>query len=828
MEKTKEQLLAELEEARRLITGFAAGEAARKRSEESALRNTPWFMNVLDGGLAWLPRWAIYAIAASVTLATLWVRAQLSEFLNPRPVFILFVLPVILSAFLGGWWPGVLSTVIAALGVNYLFLSPTASLRITDPGDVVLWVLFVAGGLVISALCEMLHRSVNFLWVEKEALRANDQALRESVQLAKQRAAELDSTLNAIAEGLIVYGMDRRILRLNPIAERILGYTQDQMDLPAETRLSAIAITTADGTALPLDDLPPFRALRGETVTQMEMCIRRREGPLHWISVNAAPIRDEAGSVTGSILTFQETTERKRIEQDLQQKDDELSKAQRIAHIGSWYWDTETGALTGSDEFYRIYALDPSQPFPSFDEQKGRIYTDESWERKNAAVQEALRTGVGYELDLEAYHDGELIWVTTRSEAVRDAHGRIIALRGTVQDITERKRLETDLIRTMAQAEEATRAKSQFLANMSHDIRTPMNGILGLSELILSEAVPARVSEYVQLIKQSGLNLLSIINDILDLAKIEAGRAELEHKAFDLRDVVESTLAPLALTAQDKGLRFTYYVARDVPGQLVGDQGRLRQILTNLAGNAIKFTSQGQVGISVELEETPSPESVRLLFSVSDTGIGIPADMQENIFASFTQVGSSSHRQYGGTGLGLAISKSLVEMMGGTIRVESEEGTGSTFSFDITLELALGHERPVPVQQPAAPTAPGNLRVLVAEDDPISQRLIAELLKQRGCRVEVAGNGLEAVEKLAGADFDLVLMDVNMPDMDGRTAVAAIRRGEAGKDKSGIKVVALTAHALKGDRESLLAAGMDDYLSKPIDMDEMERVLTGV
>jgi two-component system CheB/CheR fusion protein len=786
-------------------------------------------MDAVGAGADRLPRWVVYAIAVAAPLGTLWIRGHFATLFGPRPAFILFVLPVILSAFLGGFWPGVVSTLIAAFGADYLFIRPSGYLGMAEPSDIVLWFLFMSGCLLVSALCEMLRRSSRVLRAEKEALRASERALRQSEELARQRAAELDSTLSAIAEGLIVYDTDRRILRMNPFAEQVIGYTRQDMELSADQRFAMVTLTSADGTVLPVDELPGFRALKGETVSQMELCLSRSGGPPHWVSVNAAPIRDESGAITSSVTTFQETTERKRIEQALQQKDLELSKAQRIAHVGSWYWDTTTGVLTGSEEFRRIYAMDPAEPFPEFEDQKGTVYTEESWERKNVAVQRALATGEGYELDLEAFRQGAPIWVTARGEVVRDAQGRIVALCGTVQDITERKHLENDLIRTKEQAEEATRAKSQFLANMSHDIRTPMNGILGLTELILADRVPARVREYAQMIRQSGMNLLALINDILDLAKIESGRAELEHKAFDLREVVESTLAPLALAAQEKGLHFASYVARDVPGQLVGDQGRLRQILTNLVGNAIKFTQEGEVRFSAELDTAPEPETVRLLMSVADTGIGIAPNMLDNIFDSFIQVGSSSHRQYGGTGLGLAISKSLVEMMNGSVWVESEQDKGSTFFFTVTLGLAVAQGREhEPLGPETAPQAPrGRLRILVAEDDPISQFFLVELLRQRGIHVQAAGNGREALKKIAAGKFDLVLMDVDMPDMDGRTATQIIRRGEAGQDKADIRIVALTAHALKGDRERFLADGMDDYLSKPIDMDEMDRILAG-
>jgi two-component system CheB/CheR fusion protein len=257
----------------------------------------------------------------------------------------------------------------------------------------------------------------------------------------------------------------------------------------------------------------------------------------------------------------------------------------------------------------------------------------------------------------------------------------------------------------------------------------------------------------------------------------------------------------------------------------VGDPGRLRQILTNLVGNAVKFTREGEVGVAVSLEGKPGARGVRLLFKVRDTGIGIPADMKESIFESFAQVNSTAHRQYGGTGLGLSISKSLVEMMGGRIWAESEVGKGSTFFFTVVAGLAAQPGQPEPEVRSASVAPPGALSILLAEDDAVNRLVAQELLRQRGHLVDVAGNGLQAIEMLKAGNFDLVLMDVRMPDMDGLEAAGAIRRGAAGMDKARVPVVALTAYALEGDRERFLAAGMDDYLSKPIDTRDLDRVL---
>ncbi len=375
------------------------------------------------------------------------------------------------------------------------------------------------------------------------------------------------------------------------------------------------------------------------------------------------------------------------------------------------------------------------------------------------------------------------------------------------------------------EAEQANRAKSEFLANMSHEIRTPMNGVIGLTELALITVEEPKAREYLQMVKRSGLTLLDIINDILDLSKIEAGKVMLEKKPFSLRESLEATLKPLDVVAQGKGLKVSLQVAPDVPDALMGDRGRLRQVLTNLVGNAVKFSHKGWVRVSVGLDGgTLSSEQATISFEVADEGIGIPADKLSTIFDSFAQVDSSAHVKYGGTGLGLSISKHLVELMGGTIQARSEMGIGSTFSFTANFGLTKEQITEAPgLITPALALPRQGLRVLLAEDNAINMHLAKELLKKRGNSVTGVSTGKEALEALAKEPFDLVLMDVQMPEMGGEEATRRIRAGEAGDPR--VPIVALTAYALEGDRERFLVAGMDDYLSKPIDMEELDRVL---
>ena len=394
-------------------------------------------------------------------------------------------------------------------------------------------------------------------------------------------------------------------------------------------------------------------------------------------------------------------------------------------------------------------------------------------------------------------------------------------------------------------AEQATLSKSEFLANMSHEIRTPMTAIIGMNALALKTDLTEYQHKMLNAVKKSSDSLLALLNDILDFSKIEAGQLEFDEHPFSFTEFLDSVKTTMLVPAQEKGLSLEVEFASDIPANFIGDDLRLRQILMNLLNNAIKFTSRGSVALQVKLSAAdPIDNRIGLQFSVIDTGIGIPADKQTSIFASFSQSDTSTARQFGGSGLGLAISKQLIEMMDGRIWLESEEGVGSAFHFTIYLE----ENTAVTTQKKAedADIKLSQLDILLVEDNIINQEIAKLILSQSGHRVDVADDGLQALDLLVEKEFDVVLMDVQMPNMDGFAASRTIRLCEAGNFSGNeiseqtaaqlisqlqgkhLPIIAMTANAMKGDREECLAAGMDEYLTKPFQPEQILATLTKV
>jgi two-component system sensor histidine kinase/response regulator len=541
---------------------------------------------------------------------------------------------------------------------------------------------------------------------------------------------------------------------------------------------------------------------------------------------------------------------RRREEAEAAQRKSEtlLRQTQAVARVGGWEYDVETDRVTWTDETYRIHELPP-------DYDPGNVQTDleffaaEHRAHVAGAFRRAVEQGEPYSLELQLITaKGRTIWVRTIAEVERE-NNRVVRVFGSIFDITDRKRAEDDLRaanarleQAVTQAEElavradaANRAKSQFLANMSHEIRTPMTAIMGFSELAASpDQSEEEHHEYLAAIQENGIALMDLIGNILDLSQIEAERLPLEKANCPLHEAIDGVLTTMRLLAEQKGLELVVDYAPRLPVTIHTDPLRLRQVLTNLIGNAVKFTEHGSVRIAVDCVTGPD-DSARLQFAISDTGIGIPADRIGELFEPFTQLDGSATRRHGGTGLGLAISRRLANALGGNVQVASRLGEGSTFTLTIDAGSvgdasaqppprvsATAEEKPCSAQREAALHG----RVLLAEDVAAISFVLRQLLEEMNLEVETVDDGHAAcvLAQKSQADerpFNLILMDIQMPRMDGYQATVWLRQhGWQGP------IVALTAHALTGDREKCLAAGCNDYLAKPITVKSLRDVLS--
>ena len=439
----------------------------------------------------------------------------------------------------------------------------------------------------------------------------------------------------------------------------------------------------------------------------------------------------------------------------------------------------------------------------------------------------------GFETQLRK-KDGSRVWVSICGRGIKDTDGNLLHIQGSFEDISERKQAEKIFQQAKKMAEDASLAKSEFLTIMSHELRTPMNAIIGMTRLALSTNLDDRQKEYLDAVLISSDHLLTLLNSILDFSKIEAGKFVLDQKPFDIDDLLNDLMTMFSFQAKKKQLNLTYSTG-GIPRYVKGDSNRLRQILVNIVGNAIKFTNKGSINITVDVHgedhTIKAPDEVMLLFSIKDTGIGIPSDKLTTVFNDFTQLNSSHTTESGGTGLGLAITKQLIHLMGGDIWVESQEGEGSTFYFKILLAHVTSVEaetiskralRSRDLTKGSKVYTP--LKILLAEDFEVNRKLIVPFLEQHGHAIVIAENGQKVLDHLSGQTFDLILMDIKMPVMGGIETTRHIRAHQL-PEISMIPIVALTAHAIKGDRERFLDAGMDEYVSKPINGDELLTIM---
>lgn len=678
--------------------------------------------------------------------------------------------------------------------------------------------------------CDFLLKPLGLAQLRPALLRAREKRRGETVQAEACARA----VVTKAREAIVLFDRRGVIRDFNPQAEQIFGWPREQV---VGRNLADFAIHPRHlevfrshlGTAYREGKSPPCGCL--------EVCARRQNGEQFAIEVSTAAIETPHGRLLSTFA--RDITERRLAEKNLEERSAFLNALIEKSPLAIVVVDSDECVQMCNPAFERLYQYRPDEivgtPLNALIAPPELLAEADNYSRRSGEGESVVG------ITQRRRKDGTLVDVELYGVPLV-TEGRYVGTYRLYQDITARKKAEAELQKAKEAAESASRIKSEFLANMSHEVRTPMNGILGMTELALGTELTLEQREYLDMVKTSADSLLSILNDILDLSKIEADKLELETSAFKLRDVIEATVKALAWHACQKGLELNCHIEPDVPSEVFGDARRLRQVLFNLLGNSLKFTEKGKISLTVQKESADDARTC-VHFSVEDTGIGIPAGKQACIFEAFTQVDGSSVRRFGGTGLGLTISRQLVKMMSGTIWVESTLGQGSIFHFLARFGVSTASDSRAPLEtvplqgtyvaaltrsteKPAlaTPCSPrdekGCLRILLAEDNVVNQVLASRLLKKHGHIVATAANGREALERLEVENFDMVLMDIQMPEIDGFEATAAIRKKEAATGAH-LPVVAMTAHAMQGDKEHCLAAGMDGYLSKPLNVNEL-------
>jgi len=611
-------------------------------------------------------------------------------------------------------------------------------------------------------------------------------------------------TLSSIGDGVIATDDRSRISFINSAAESLTGWLQ------------------TDALGLLLDEVFCVVRAHGQPV------LVGRDGRRTPIEERRAPILDD-GERSGIVVVFRDVTLRRRAEQaeTLQLTNERLELALSGSQVGVWDFDLRGRDVADAPVYWaNLWECLGYEASPRDAPYAAQRYHPERWHPDDRQLVHdaltALLSDPTGELAVECrvlHRDGSVRWLLNRGRAVLDAGGKPVRLIGASIDITERKELERQLLRAKDAAEAASRAKDDFLANVSHEMRTPMNVILGVTELLLETELTDEQSRWLSTVKKSADNLLVTIDELLDFSKVEAGKVELDSAPFSLSAELDHTLTLHRLRAREGGLELRSRVEAGVPDALVGDARRLRQILSNLVGNAVKFTERGAVDVVVDTDRDLPSERVLLRFEVHDTGIGIPRSKQALVFQAFAQVDTSTTRRYGGTGLGLTVAARLAALMGGAVTLDSEPGRGSTFTFTAPFVEGSAPARVPEGHRVAAAQSMDergqSLHVLVAEDDPFNAELLCQLLQRQGHTSELAKDGHDVVARVQEGGIDLVILDLRMPGLDGVTVATRIRERERASGAH-LPVITLTAHTRPADRERSLAAGMDEFLTKPV------------